>query len=62
MSNTTVLTLLSRGKTWLMGPSSPKAAMTAVTASNSGTRAATSAPKAMTKTNSVTGTDNCSAR
>jgi hypothetical protein len=56
------LTLLSSGNTWLIGPSSPKAATTAVAARSTGTSAATIAPKANRSTRSVTGIESCSAR
>ena len=43
--------------TWLSGPMIPIVAITAVSASSSGTPAATSAPKAISKMIKVTGSD-----
>ena len=56
------MTLESSGNSWLIGPSSPKVAITAVAPSSTGTTAATSAPNAISSTSSVTGRDNFSAR
>ena len=62
ISRTTVLTLSSSGNAWLIGPSRPKAAATAVRASSTGTSAATTAPNANSRTSRVTGTESSSAR
>ena len=56
------MTLSSSGNRWLIGPSSPKAAATAVAPRSTGTSAATSAPKASSSTSSVTGRESVSAR
>lgn len=56
------MTLLSSANAWLIGPSSPNAATTAVAARRTGTAEATSAPNAISNTARVTGTDSASAR
>ena len=57
MSSTTELIDSLTGKAWLIGPIRPIVAATAVAASTSGTDAATSAPKAISRISSVTGSD-----